>query len=82
MLHPLAEPTFKLERFVAELRSLVASRLWRLLVRAVTDFQRRQLDERLTPAEGSRRSREDAQWLTPIISDNFAVSLAVDIRCR
>ncbi len=45
-----------LERFIAEIRSRMESRLWRLLVRDITDEQRRRLDELLTPAEGSRQS--------------------------
>lgn len=46
-----------LERFVAEVRSRMESRLYRLLVRDVSDAQRRRLDELLLPAEGGRQSR-------------------------
>lgn len=46
-----------LERFVAEVRSRMESRLWRLLVRDVTDEQRQRLDELLAPVEGSRQSQ-------------------------
>ena len=55
-----------LERFVAEVRSRMESRLWRLLVRDVTDAQRRRLDELLTPAEGSRQSWLDRLRKGPV----------------
>lgn len=45
-----------LERFVAEVRSRMESRLWRLLGRCVTDAQRQRLNDLLEPAEGSRQS--------------------------
>jgi hypothetical protein len=44
-----------LERFIAEVRSRMESRLWRLLVRGVTAAQRQRLDDLLKPAEGSRQ---------------------------
>ena len=55
-----------LERFVAEVRSRMESRLWRLLVRDVTDAQRRRLDELLMPAEGSRQSWLDRLRKGPV----------------
>jgi len=55
-----------LERFVAEVRSRMELRLWRLLVRDVTDAQRRRLDELLTPAEGSRQSWLDRLRKGPV----------------
>jgi Domain of unknown function (DUF4158) len=42
-----------LERFVAEVRSQMESRLWRLLVRDVTNAQRHRLDELLTPGSST-----------------------------
>lgn len=55
-----------LERFVAEVRSRMESRLWRLLVRNVTDVQRERLDALLTPAEGSRQSWFDRLRKGPV----------------
>jgi TnpA family transposase len=55
-----------LERFVAEVRARMESRLWRLLVRDVTDEQRRGLDELLTLAEGSRQSWLDRLRKGPV----------------
>ena len=55
-----------LERFVAEVRSRMESRLWRLLVRDVTDAQRRRLDDLLTPAEGGRQSWLDRLRKGPV----------------
>jgi hypothetical protein len=55
-----------LERFVAEVRSRMESRLWHLLVRDVTDAQRRRLDELLAPAEGSRQSWLDRLRKGPV----------------
>jgi hypothetical protein len=52
-----------LERFIAEVRSRMESRLWRLLVRGVTAAQRQHLDDLLKPAEGSRQS-----WLDRLAS--------------
>jgi hypothetical protein len=45
-----------LERFVAEVRSRRKFRLWRRLVRGMTNMQGRPLDDLLEPAEGSRPS--------------------------
>ena len=55
-----------LERFVAEVRSRMESRLWRLLVRDVSDEQRRRLDELLKPVEGSRQSWFDRLRKGPV----------------
>eukprot|EP00887_Chlorella_sp_A99_P003771 scaffold31.g3771.t1 len=55
-----------LERFVAEVRSCMESRLWRLLVRGVTDEQRQRLDDLLQPAEGSRQSWLDRLRKGPV----------------
>lgn len=55
-----------LERFIAEIRSRMEARLWRLLVRGITDEQRRRLDELLTPAEGSRQSWLDQLRKGPV----------------
>ena len=55
-----------LERFVAEVRSRMESRLWRLLVRDVTDEQRRRLDELLMPTEGGRQSWFDRLRKGPV----------------
>lgn len=55
-----------LERFVAEVRSRMESRLWRLLVRGVTDAQRQRLDDLLKPAEGSRQSWLDRLRKGPV----------------
>jgi len=52
-----------LERFIAEVRSRMESRLWRLLVHGVTAAQRQCLDDLLKPAEGSRQS-----WLDRLAS--------------
>ena len=55
-----------LERFVAEVRSRMESRLWRLLVRDVSDTQRQRLDELLVPVEGSRQSWLDRLRKGPV----------------
>ena len=55
-----------LERFVSEVRSRMETRLWRRLVRDITDVQRRRLDELLTPAEGSRQSWLDRLRKGPV----------------
>lgn len=55
-----------LERFVVEVRSRMESRLWRLLVRGVTDAQRQRLDDLLHPAEGSRQSWLDRLRKGPV----------------
>jgi hypothetical protein len=55
-----------LERFVAEVRSRMESRRWRLLTRDVTDGQRQRLDDLLTPVEGSRQSWLDRLRKGPV----------------
>jgi hypothetical protein len=55
-----------LERFVAEVRSRMESRLWRLLVRDVGIEQQRRLDELLTLVEGSRQSWFDRLRKGPV----------------
>lgn len=55
-----------LERFVAEVRSRMESRLWHLLGRDITDVQRHRLDDLLTPAEGGRQSRLDRLRKGPV----------------
>ncbi|RMT76162.1 hypothetical protein ALP42_200021 [Pseudomonas savastanoi pv. nerii] len=55
-----------LERFVAEVRSRMESRLWRLLTRDVTDVQRQRLDDLLDPVEGSRQSWLDRLRKGPV----------------
>lgn len=55
-----------LERFVAEVRSRMETRLWRLLVRDVTDTQRQHLDDLLKPAESSRQSWLDRLRKGPV----------------
>ena len=55
-----------LERFVAEVRSRMESRLWRLLVRGVTEAQRLRLDDLLKPAEGGRQSWLDRLRKGPV----------------
>jgi TnpA family transposase len=55
-----------LERFVAEVRSRMESRLWRLLARDVSDTQRQRLDELLVPVEGSRQSWLDRLRKGPV----------------
>ena len=55
-----------LERFIAEIRSRMESRLWRLLVRGVTTEQRQRLGELLKPAEGSRQSWLDKLRKGPV----------------
>ena len=55
-----------LERFVAEVRSRMESRLWRLLVRGVTQAQRQRLDDLLKPAEGGRQSWLDRLRKGPV----------------
>ena len=66
-----------LERFVAEVRSRMESRLWRLLVRGVTDEQRRRLDDLLKPAEGSRQSWLDRLRKGPVRVSAPALVLAL-----
>ena len=56
-----------LERFVAEVRSRMEARLWRLLVRDVGADQQRRLDELLAPVdEGSRQSWFDRLRKGPV----------------
>ena len=55
-----------LERFVAEVRSRMESRLWRLLARDISDAQRQRLGELLTPVEGSRQSWFDQLRKGPV----------------
>ena len=55
-----------LERFVAEIRARMESRLWRLLARGVTDEQRRRLDELLTPVGDTRQSWLDRLRKGPV----------------
>lgn len=55
-----------LERFVAEVRSRMESRLWRILVRDVTEAQRQRLDDLLKPAEGNRQSWLDRLRKGPV----------------
>ena len=55
-----------LERFIAEVRSRMESRLWRLLARDVSPAQRSRLDELLKPVEGSRQSWLDRLRKGPV----------------
>ena len=55
-----------LERFVAEVRSRMELRLWRLLGRGVTNAQQQRLDDLLKPAEDSRQSRLDRLRKGPV----------------
>lgn len=55
-----------LERFVAEVRSRMETRLWTRLGRDVTAVQRVKLDELLITAEGSRYSRLDQLRKGPV----------------
>lgn len=55
-----------LERFIAEIRSRMESRLWSLLVRGVTAEQQQRLDNLLKPAEGSRQSWLDRLRKGPV----------------
>ena len=48
-----------LERYVAEIRSRMETRLWRALTRNITTEQRYQLDQLLVVDEGNRQSRLD-----------------------
>lgn len=66
-----------LERFVAEVRSRMESRLWRLLMRSVTDEQRQRLDDLLKPAEGSRQSWLDRLRKGPVRVSAPALVLAL-----
>lgn len=66
-----------LERFVAEVRSRMESRLWRLLGRDVTETQRHRLDELLKPAEGSRQSWLDRLRKGPVRVSAPALVLAL-----
>ncbi|MXV13549.1 Tn3 family transposase, partial [Xanthomonas sp. LMG 8992] len=52
--------------FIADIRSRMESRLWRLLVRGVTDAQRQRLEDLLKPAEGSRQSWLDRLRKGPV----------------
>lgn len=56
-----------LERFVAEIRSRMESRLWRLLVCDITQTQRQRLDDLLKPMEGSRQSWLDKLRKGPVL---------------
>lgn len=66
-----------LERFIAEVRSRMESRLWRLLVRGVTTAQRQRLDDLLKPAEGSRQSWLDRLRKGPVRVSAPALVLAL-----
>jgi TnpA family transposase len=66
-----------LERFIAEVRSRMESRLWRLLVRGVTAAQRERLDDLLKPAEGSRQSWLDRLRKGPVRVSAPALVLAL-----
>lgn len=55
-----------LERFVAEVRSRMESRLWWLLARGVTDAQRQRLDDLLKPVEGCGQSWLDRLRKGPV----------------
>ncbi|EPM91143.1 Tn5045 transposase, partial [Pseudomonas syringae pv. actinidiae ICMP 19070] len=55
-----------LERFIAEIRSRMESRLWRLLVRGVTDEQCQRLDDLLKLASGRLQSRLDRLRKGPV----------------
>lgn len=66
-----------LERFVAEVRSRMEARLWRLLGRDVTEAQRHRLDELLKPAEGSRQSWLDRLRKGPVRVSAPALVLAL-----
>lgn len=55
-----------LERFVAEVRSRMEIRLWRLLGRDISDEQRQRLDKLLTLVEGSRQSWLDQLRKGPV----------------
>lgn len=55
-----------LERFIAEIRSRMESRLWRLLVRGVTAAQRQRLDDLLKPVDGGRQSKLDRLRKGPV----------------
>jgi len=66
-----------LERFVAEVRSRMESRLWRLLVRDVSDEQRRRLDELLKPVDGSRQSWFDLLRKGPVLVSGPALVQAL-----
>lgn len=66
-----------LERFIAEVRSRMESRLWRLLVRGVTAAQRQRLDDLLKPAEGSRQSWLDRLRKGPVRVSAPALVLAL-----
>jgi TnpA family transposase len=55
-----------LGRFVAEVRSRMEARLWRLLMRDVGAEQQRRLDELLEPVEGSRQSWFDRLRKGPV----------------
>jgi len=64
-----------LERFIAEVRSRMESRLWRLLARDVSPAQRSRLDELLKPVEGSRQS-----WLDRLRKGPVRVSAPALVR--
>jgi TnpA family transposase len=55
-----------IERFIAEVRSRMESRLWRLLNRNISNEQRRRLDELLVLVEGSRQSWFDRLRKGPV----------------
>lgn len=66
-----------LERFIAEIRSRMETRLWRLLVRDVGIEQQRRLDELLTPVEGSRQSWFDQLRKGPVRASSPALVQAL-----
>ena len=66
-----------LERFVAEVRSRMESRLWRMLVRGVTETQRQRLNDLLRPAEGGRQSWLDRLRKGPVRVSAPALVLAL-----
>jgi TnpA family transposase len=55
-----------LERFISEIRARMEARLWRMLLRNVSDEQRRRLDGLLLLVEGSRQSKLDQLRKGPV----------------
>ncbi len=72
---PVLPGVTTLERFVAQVRSRMEARLWRLLARGVTDEQRSKLESLLTIAEGSRQL-----WLDKLRKGPVRVSAPALVR--
>lgn len=64
-----------LERFIAEIRSRMDSRLWRMLIKNLTDEQRTNLNNLLLIEDNKRRTALDVEANKPVLPGLFALLL-------